>query len=90
MSKLKTIIQKFIKLLYTITMYALVIRLRFDYENFKGLIVTLKGYDTYFWLDQMWDGVILSEKFPRLFRLEANKNVTAREMCDNRQFREIF
>ena len=38
-------------------------------------------YNTYFWLDSMvGDGVILSEKFPRLFRLEANKNVTVGEM----------
>ena len=39
------------------------------------------GYNTYFWLDSwVGDGVILSEKFPRLFRSETNKNVIVGEM----------
>ena len=41
------------------------------------------GYNTYFWLDsRVVDGVILSENFPKLFRLGANKTVTVGEMCE--------
>lgn len=38
------------------------------------------GYTTRFWEDSwIGDGVILSEKFPRLFRLETHKSVTVGE-----------